>query len=69
MIANDEKLRIAIEALLALRALPDYEPNYAYHACQIVDDALSQIKRKHYLGEPLPVVVVNEILTGSSAVL
>lgn len=53
---DDEKLTIAIAALLALKDILADTDNFVYHTRYIVLDALRQIQRYHYLVEPSPVV-------------
>ena len=52
----DEKLKIAIEALLEIKDLYAEETGYAYHVQRISANALHAIRLKHYLAEPSPVI-------------
>ena len=53
---QDEKLRIAIEALLELRKLDFEHHSYSYHVRRISNDALREIQREHFLVSPSPAV-------------
>ena len=54
---QDEKLRIALEALLKIKDLSSSDLDaYHFHAERITWQALQAIQREHYLGEPSPIV-------------
>ena len=54
---NDDKLKIALEALKELKDLePTNDADYGAMVELIASDALHDIQREHYLGTPSPVV-------------
>ena len=48
---QDEKLRIALEALLALKDHPVSNADHARLMCEIAIKAIQQVQRDHYLVE------------------
>jgi hypothetical protein len=60
---DDDKLRIALEALLEIQGLADTDRDlYHYYSKRIASAALRAIQREHYLGERSP--VVHQMLAG-----
>lgn len=55
-------LKIALEALLELKSHPTSSEYDAVYMKYIVQGALQEIQREHYLGSPSP--IVHELLTG-----
>ena len=61
---TDDKLRIALEALLELHELNvDDAYNYHWRVQRLTGEALQAIQREHYLGEPSQAVA--EVLGAS----
>ena len=64
---DDEKLKIALEALLELSKYdPEYSQGVGAHnpewVCDTAKEALREVQRDHYLGTTSPVVA--EVLAG-----
>lgn len=59
---QDDKLRIALEALLDIRKHSITNDHDAYQMRQMATKAIQEIQREHYLGDPSP--TVHEVLAG-----